>query len=401
MMPRRGLALLAVVLIGAAACGGGGDDGNALRLRLDGRASVTNAKGTRTVSGGNHDVSTGDRIRMLDGTGVLELPHDGKVLLRAGKHASIVRAAAAPQIVDGDAVVEAASGGGRFSAGGVDVALDEGAVRVQRRLSVTVAVYRGHATVRSAGRELAGGLDALRQVSIPATGQVPRDPTPLLYDDASPDPWDRQFLGDAIDLGRDLERRSRGLTGQLGPRVRVDATLLDRVLPPLVDHDVALTRVSASSPGEAVVGGAIAVESAATKDISAAWNDVFDFRDAGARWGLVALDQRVKRAALNARLDDAAGRSPLLFAAGTTGTNRRTPTTRPTPSTSTPGGTGGSSTTTTTQPQPTPTTVPTPIGPITIPVPPNDGQGEPEPAPEPVDIVVDLVRNLLLGQSPQ
>ncbi|MEA3054633.1 MAG: putative surface-exposed virulence protein [Actinomycetota bacterium] len=400
-MRRRALALLAVALLGAPACGRGGHDGNALRLRLDGRASVTTAKGTRTLSGGSHDVDSGDRVRMLSGTGVLELPHDGKVLLRAGKHASIVRAATAPQIVDGDAVVEAAGGGGRFSAGGVDVALDEGAVRVQRRLSVTVAVYRGHATVRSAGRELAGGLDELRQISIQATGQVPRDRSPLLYDDAAPDPWDRQFLGEAIDLGRDLERRSRGLTGQLGPRVQVDAALLDRVLPPLADHDVALARVETSSPGEAVIGGAIAVESAATNDVSAAWNDVFDFRDAGARWGLVALDQRVKRDALNARLDDAAGRSPLLFAAGTRATQHPT-TTRPTPpATSTPGGSGGTSTTTTTQPQPTPTSVPTPIGPITIPVPPSGGESDPAPAPTPVDIVVDLVRNLLLGEAPQ
>jgi len=263
-------------------------------------------------------------------------------------------------------------------------------------------VYRGHATVKSAGRELEGGLDALRQVSIPATGQVPRDPSPLLYDDSSPDPWDRQFLGDAIDLGRDLERRSRGLTGQLGPRVTVDANLLDRVLPPLLEHDVALDRVSASSPGEAVIGGAIAVESAATKDVSAAWNDVFDFRDAGARWGLVALDQRVKRDALNARLDDAAGRSPLLFAAGTRGSGARSSTTRPVASTTTTrGGTPQQPTTSTTQPQPTPTTVPSPIGPITIPVPPTGGESQPAPSQTPVDIVVDLVQSLLLGQTPK
>jgi hypothetical protein len=391
---RHALAVLAVVLLGAPACGRNGGDSDAVRLRLDGRASVTGAGGTHTVSGGSHDVGTGDRIRMLQGTGVLELPHDGEVLLRAGRHATVVRAAATPEIIDGDAVVESAEDGVRFSAGGVDVDLDAGGVRVQRRLSVTIAAYRGHATVRSAGRELAGGLEALRQVSIPAAGQVPRDASPLLYDDASPDPWDRQFLGDAIDLGRDLDRRSRGLTGQLGPRVRVDATLLDRVLPPLASHDVTLARVSDSSPGEAVIGGAIAVESAATKDVSTAWDEVFDFRSAGAKWGLVALDQRVKREALNERLDDVAGRSPLLFAAGTSRTPRpsTTPTTSPPPSTTT-GGTQPTTTTTTTRPPTSPNTIPTPIGPITVPVPPSGGDGDPTPTP--VDIVVDLVRNLL------
>jgi hypothetical protein len=394
---RHALVVLAVALLGAPACGRSGGDADSVRLRLDGRASVTDARGTHPVSGGSHAVATGERIRMLQGTGVLELPHDGAVLLRAGKHASVVRAARTPEIVDGDAVVEAAKEGTRFAAGGVDVALDEGAVRVQRRLSVTVAVYRGHATVRSAGRELAGGLDALRQVSIPATGQVPRDPSPLLYDDASPDPWDRQFLGDAIDLGRDLERRSRGLTGQLGPRVQVDASLLDRVLPPLVSHDVELARVSGSSPGEAVIGGAIAVESAATKDVTTAWDEVFDFRSAGARWGLVALDQRVKRDALNRRLDDAAGRSPLLFAAGTGRSTTGPATTTTTAPSSTPGGrTQPPSTTTTTQPPTTATTIPTPLGPITVPPLGDDG----EPAQTPVDIVVDLVQNLL-GQDSQ
>lgn len=394
-MRRVAPALLAIALLGAPACGRGGDDPNGFRVRLDGRASVTTAKGTSTLSSGKHSLSAGDRLRMLEGSAVLDLPRDRHVLVRAGRRASVVRVANTPEIVDGDAVVEAGGTGARFVVGGVDVALAKGAARVQRRLSVTIAVYRGSARVRSAGRALQGGLPALRQVSISATGQVPRDPSPLLYDEAAPDPWDRQFLGDAIDLGRDLERRSRGLTGQLGPRIRVDATLLERVLPPLLGQPVPFQRVDGSSAGEAVVGAAIAVE--ARKNIATAFDEVFGFRAAGARWGLVALDQRVQRDALNARLDDAAGRSPVLFAASPNGTVARPRTTTPTTAPPTTGGGGpGPSTTTTTQPT-SPTTVPTPLGPITVPVPPSDGGGD---QPTPLDVVGALV-DALLGQRQQ
>jgi hypothetical protein len=328
--------LLAIALLGAPACSRGSKDDDGFRLQLDGRAEIQRDGHGRAVAAGGHTVAAGDVIRMLAGTGVLELPGDRSVRLRATDgDASVVNVASTPEIVDGDAVVVAGTDGARFSAGDVDVDLAAGAVRVQRGLSVTVAVYRGKAQVRTAGRALAGGLAALRQVSIAATGQVPRDPSPLVYDDKEPDPWDREFLGDAIDLGRDLDRRSRGLTGQLGPRVHVDATLLQRVLPPLTKEPVPVERVAGSSAGEAVVGAAIAVEAASKKDLTTAWDEVFDFRADGAKWGLVALDQQVKRDALKARLDDAAGRSPLLFAASPRGGSGGTATT-----TTRPGGGG-------------------------------------------------------------
>ena len=415
MKARTIAAVLAVALLGAPACGRSGKNDNGYRLRLDGRATVQ-AKGTsHDYDGGDHKVEVGDTVRMLDGSAVLDLPSDRQVLLRAGKaDGSVVRVARSPEIVDGDAVVVAGRDGGSFSAGDVDVHLDEGAVRVQRALSVTVAVYRGRATVTTAGRELPGGLPALRQVSIAAAGQVPRAPSPLVYDDRNPDPWDRQFLGDAIDLGLDLDRRSRGLTGQLGPRIRVDAALLDRVLPSLASDPVPVDRVSASSAGEALVGASIAVEASARKALLTAWQQVFDFRAAGAKWGLVALDQQVKRDALKARLDDAAGRSPLLFAATPRQGSGRGGTGLPASGGATTGGAANGTTTTTSPPQspqqPTPTTVPTPLGPITVPPPPtlpqqpnDDGGSSNDPGssapPSAVDVVTGLVDDLLNGGS--
>jgi hypothetical protein len=145
-----------------------------------------------------------------------------------------------------------------------------------------------------------------------------------VYDEADPDPWDRRFLGDAIDLGRDLDGLSRGFTAQLGPRARASASLLRDVLPPLAGESAFIDGLvdAQSSPGESLIGAAIVVE--ASGGFLQRWTEVFAFRADGARWGLVALDQQVMRDALRGRIDDAVSRSPLLFAVGA---SRLSPTT--------------------------------------------------------------------------
>jgi hypothetical protein len=354
------LAIGAIALLGA--CGRGGKDDNSFRLQLDGSATITTSTSSRSLASGSHKLAVGETLRMVKGTGALELPGDRSLLVRGGVDASVVEIGTTPSVVDGAAVAVSGDDALRVTAGDVDIRVDGGAARVQRGLSVTVAMYRGSADVRSAGQKLDGGLPALRQVSVPATGALPRDPQPLVYDTDHPDAWDLQFLGDAIDLGRELDGRSRGLTGQLGPRARVDTSLLKRVLPPLASESFQLD--GEPSPGEAVVGAAIVVEGH-DGGFRQRWDDVVGFRDDGATWGLVALDQQVKRDALAARLDDAASRSPLLFAAGPARTRSTTPRSTSTTTTTRRGTSGGGpSTTTTTQP---PAVPPTTIGPISIP----------------------------------
>ena len=375
-MRLRSLAVVVLLaLLGAPACsrGGGGDDG--FRLQLDGTATITSTstEGDRTVEAGKHSLAAGDTVRMLDGDAVLGLPGDRSLWLRAGAGdgaASIVKVADKPDIVDGDAVVMAGSDGMHFTAGDVDVRLAEGAARVQRGLGVTVVVYRGSVEVRSAGRALAGGLPALRQVSVAATGLLPRQPVPLLYDAVQLDAWDQRFLGDAIDLGKFLDKEAKGFTTQIGPRASVDAALLQRVLPPLADERSvpSLLAGTVRSAGEALVGAAIVVESG-RGSFDERWDDVFSFREAGARWGLVALDQQVKRDALTGRLRDAVGRSPLLFAAGPSLPTGGSPSGAATPTTAQPPSAGGGPTTAAATAQPPsggggPTTT---IPPITIP----------------------------------
>lgn len=406
---RRLAAALVVLAAVAPACSRGGDDDDRYRLVLVGRAEIVHDDESRSVDDGEHGLAVGDTVRMVDGDATLELPGERSLLLRDGhddRDPSVVAVAQTPDVVAGDAVVVAGDDV-HFTVGAVDVRLADGAARVHRALSVTVALYGGVAEVRSAGRELPGGLPALRQVSVPATGLLPRAATPLLYDDRNPDPWDRRFLGAAIDLGIELDSRARGFTGQLGPRVSVDASLLRRVLPLLAEEsefgDGLLIDVDRSA-GEALVGAAIVVEGGGSK-FGERWADVFSFRADGARWGLVALDQQVKRDALLGSITAAFGRSPVLFASpGTPGGTGSGPTTT-TPS-------GDSTTTTTTPPDegdpdptvPPPTVPPFTLPPVTVPLVPEspddpepDEDGSADATPDPVDVVQDVVDDLLGG----
>jgi hypothetical protein len=363
--------VLLVALLGAPACGGGGAGDDGYRLDVHGRARVTTKSGERTVEDDKVSVQIGETVRMLSGTAELGLPGDRSILLRArDDNTSIVHVASTPEVLDGDVVAIANGDALRFTVGDVDVRITNGAARVQRGLGVTVAMYRGSSEVRSAGRRLQGDLPALRQVSVAATGLLPRRPVPLVYDEKHPDPWDLRFLGDAIELGGFLDSESKGFTSQLGPRATVDASLLQDVLPPLADEGWITSKLApgGKSAGETLVGAAIVVESGGALDER--WDDVFAFRDAGARWGLVALDQRVQRDALKDRLRDALGRSPLLFAAGPRrpGSNGATPsTTSPSTPPSTNGGGGGTTTTPPPTTSPVPTVPPTTVPPPTIP----------------------------------
>jgi hypothetical protein len=161
--------------------------------------------------------------------------------------------------------------------------------------------------VASAGRDLV--VPALRQASVPAPGLVPAAATPLDY--RADNPWDRRYLGDAIDLGDELQARSDGFTNQLQPGEGHTAGFYRQLLPAL-ENEPAFTQALLQPdmlPGDTLIGAAITVEG---KDGSFLdrWQSVFAFHDQGARWGLVALDQHVTRDPLLSTVDDALGRRP-------------------------------------------------------------------------------------------
>jgi len=129
---------------------------------------------------------------------------------------------------------------------------------------------------------------------------------PLVYRDS--DAWDRRFLGDWIDLGRDLESGSRGLTGELPPGDRPSTVFYRRLVPGLRAQPAFTPSLlgRGHDPGETVVGAAITVTGRRGAFVQR-WDGVFGFRDEGAAWGLVALDQLADRNALLAQIEAALG----------------------------------------------------------------------------------------------
>jgi hypothetical protein len=344
---KRLAVLLVLAVLPLAACTGGGGD-RAFHLEVSGRASIDG----RAVGAGDHDVVPGDDIVVRTGSARLELPGDGWIELRQG---SQLRVAATPTLVGGDALVSAAA----VRAGAARAAV-EGLARVRRSSGASLGVYRGRARVVALGRALPVPVRALRQVSVADTGALPRRPVPLSLDRRHPDPWDLRYLGDAIDLGDQLQRRSRALDRQLGVAVPVTPPLLRRVLPPLRTAPAFRDDLvdGGRAVGETLVGASIAL--AGQGPLPDRWHDTFAFRSQGADWGLVALDQRAQRADVVGVLDGVLDRTPPSVTTPTTRPTGTTTTTSPGPGTQQP-----PPTTPPTTPPPTRPTIPTlPVDPL-------------------------------------
>jgi len=302
---RRFAPIVAALVLGAllAGCTGRALGPGEGRLTAGGRAQVAtpghhwaSVRGTRTLH-------AGDRVRVLEGDAKIDLSKGRTIELRRG---SSVQLQQVPALLTGDLLATAHDAPLSVSAAGTQVRVAGGAAHVSRPLAVLVASYSGTIHVDSAGRQI--DVPALRQAGVAAPGLIPVKPSPLAYDVHNP--WDRRFLGDAIELGDELAARSQGFTAQLAPDEGHTAGFYRQLLPDLDNErsfDQSLVDASAA-PGETLVGAAIAVTSRRGGFVHR-WQSVFEFRAEGARWGLVALDQRVSRAPLLSSIDEALGRA--------------------------------------------------------------------------------------------
>jgi hypothetical protein len=308
---RRAVALTAVVVVTAlvGACRSSLRPGEA-RLRVGEGAEILVGGGEKAPRAA-HDgrmLRRGDRLKVVAGAAALELAGNRRLELRGG---SEIELGADPVLVAGDALAVAPerlavrSGGSLFTV--------EGAARLTRDLAVSAASYRGQVGVESAGRRLA--LPALRQASIASLGLVPVEPEPLRY--RVEDTWDRRFLGPAMEAGKALEARSRGFTASLAPGTVRSPGFLRSLVPALTAEASldALLQAESRPPGETLVG-ALIVTRAREAPFAQRWTAVFSFRQHGASWGLVAMDQGIADVErLVGALDAAIGRAPLDFAA--------------------------------------------------------------------------------------
>jgi hypothetical protein len=344
---RRAVAVSVVTVLGLLAAGCSGGDGggrSSARLTVDGQADVAAAGGPYRPAGATRTLHAADRVRVGSGTAVLRLGGSGQVELRGGSEVELRPPVGTgdlrPSVLGGRVLVTAGSGPARAVAGRAEMSFAGGSARVDS--GGVVAVYTGTGSVSSAGRPLA--VPALRQASVGPSGQLPAAPAPLAYDEK--DPWDQRFLGDAIDLGNQLVARSNGFTAQLGPGEGHSTGFYRSILPAL-EREPAFDESSLSPsrpPGENLVGLAVAVQGT-RGTFPDRVRSIFGFRDEGAAWGLVALDQKVSRAPVLASVDQAIAKGPPSAAerpppatSPPTTARTRTPRTTPNGSRSAPSG---------------------------------------------------------------
>lgn len=338
---RRMLGALLLAAVVAAGCGDDGPAGDQARLRIDGSATVTGPDGRAETVTDDTTVGFDDTVAIEDGTGSLEfadgstyeLRGPGESDERSGSH---VRIGAPPELLAGELLV--------VDGYPATVIVDTTTLSASGVLRVDADEERATAYT---GRTMLSGLGdlaelrALRSVLLSAAAA----PEPLEYDGS--DAWDRRYVGDAVAFGRRLEALARGYTSEL--RSGVTVRFLEAVLPALDEErefnaDLLDER---RPPGETLVGAAIAVEGN-DGNFRDRWDAIFEFRDAGAVWGLVALDQGVSSAPVLETIELAIGRT----AGGDlpTSTTTTTSTTTSTTSGTDPTTTVTTTTTTTTAP---------------------------------------------------
>jgi hypothetical protein len=333
MNGRRPVGTLLAVVVAAAALAGCSRSGppSVGRLVVDGQAEVSRAGEERREVTGTRTLRAGDRVRVLQGTADIRLPENRRVELRLGSELELApdgtSKRARPALLAGDALLTSGDSPLVVSLGGPEVTVT-GVARASRGLAVLVATYRGSAVLRSSGGGRSIDVPALRQGAIPAAGTFPDRPTPL--EASATDSWDQRFLSDAIELGGQLASRSQAFSAQLGPTDGRSAAYFRSLFPQLATEpafDPSLVKPS-RLPGETLIGASVALEGT-RGGFGERWAAVFAFHEAGASWGLVALDQGVDRVPLLRTIEAAIARTPATFAGEPPGSG---PTSLPPPS---------------------------------------------------------------------
>ena len=176
-------------------------------------------------------MKVGDAVTLTSGTGELHLKGGSVLALRSGVDGakdSVVVMGPIPVLQAGDLLVTT-SGDQAVSADQTKVTVSSGSARVTRSVGVRVAAYDATVALDSAGQQRT--IPALREMEVPALGQPPETPRPFTYDPT--DPWDRRFLGEAIDLGQRLEALANGYTQNLAPGEGHTVAFYEQILPDL------------------------------------------------------------------------------------------------------------------------------------------------------------------------
>jgi hypothetical protein len=300
--------------------------GGDVRILQDGESSlleeaITVDSGVRLITG-------------TDGRAQVELPSGNSVEL--APQAELQVDGDEPHLSTGSALVRAPSGITVHAglAGDAEISATDSTFRVDSDISVTLAVYRGAATVLGSG---VPEIAALQQATVVQGTDIYRSPGPLQV--KPNDPWDAELLGENIDLGLRLVGLEKGLTRQLpsGREIEAVSQTLAEDFPKNVIQS-ALTELNDAA--RIVVAAALAREVERLDGGSRAqiFSEVVNLQSLGAHWIVVVAKWGLATAAAQvlASLGDLAASIAEAFtpslappasssSSGSTGTQPGTP----------------------------------------------------------------------------
>jgi hypothetical protein len=251
--------------------------------------------GEVTAVTGSVELEPGDLVRTgADGRALLRFP--GAQSIEVAPEAELGVGTSGPELMVGSALVRA-SEGLAVRVGEISVRGRDSLYRLDRGVALRVGVYDGGVTLPGSGFE--GVVPGLREAVVTA-GIVAREPRPLSVDPG--DAWDTRLLGDAIDLGLDLDQLEDGLARQLPARGAL--ATLEEVLPRSLSARRALSIIRGLSPAGGLVASVVAARLAVDQAMPAllALRRIVEELRLGASWSLVMAQWELGRDALESAL---------------------------------------------------------------------------------------------------
>ena len=259
--------------------------GGDVRILQDGESSILEE--ATTVDSGV------GLITGADGHAQVELPTGSSVEL--APQAEMRVTGDVPHISTGSALVRAVSGITVHAglAGDAEITATDSTFRVDSDISVTLAVYRGAATVLGSGVPEIGEL---QQATVVQGTDIYRSPGPLEV--RRNDPWDAELLGEAIDLGLRLAGLQKGLTRQL-PSGREIEAVSQALADDLPQGAIRSALGELQDAARIVVAAALAREVEQLDGGSRAriFSEVVNLQSLGAHWIVIVAKWGLERAA--------------------------------------------------------------------------------------------------------
>ncbi|MGH8999852.1 MAG: hypothetical protein ACRDY7_10745 [Acidimicrobiia bacterium] len=227
-----------------------------------------------------------DRIRVVDGEAVLELPGGARAELRSGSSVSLASGRDADLVLEaGDLLVESRRGALEVD-GGMALMSVTGVAKLRRSVSLVAGVYEGNVVMVKDERQL--GIPRYRQAAAAGTGILPSEVDPLRLD--ADDPWDARIVPDILALDRQLVSLGQDFDAELPESFEATPELFRQVVPALSEAPIRPEVLAGRSAGENLIGLVlVSLEDRGGFDANA--RNVFAFRSEGASWGLVAFDR--------------------------------------------------------------------------------------------------------------